>query len=479
MTILPDLAARTVALTGIERSLLVEAGAGSGKTSLMAGRVAVLFANGIEPKHIAAITFTEFAASELRLRIERFMSQLSEGTVPRDLEHAFPTGLTAEQKANVENANKALDQLVCSTIHGFAQALVKPYPVEANIDPGAEIVDPAEADLAYQERYEVWLKERLSGERDDDIVAELVLGDEGGSLKLVAEVAQFQRHNRDARPAAFTWSHAAMTGFADAARKFEEDFGKFEYREGQTETACKVFLELADLLSGLALDRERPSNRALVAALNTPRHEVCFTQKGARRALRTSTKWGDAAAKVGRSKAEGKRAYDGFNGLYESCHEALDALQASIASELLERVAKEIEGLVKDWHEYKRAAALLDFDDLLYTARSLLAEHEDVRQALAKRYRFVLVDEFQDTDPLQIEILWLLCTDNYGSADGKLLARALRPGAIFLVGDPKQAIYRFRGADVNAYLDARKAIAMARFSRSPPTFVRLSQFLCL
>ena len=72
MKVIPDLTARMTALTAVNRTLLVEAGAGSGKTSVMAGRVAVLFAGGVEPKHIAAITFTEFAASELRLRIERF-----------------------------------------------------------------------------------------------------------------------------------------------------------------------------------------------------------------------------------------------------------------------------------------------------------------------------------------------------------------------------------------------------------------------
>ena len=136
MSVLPDLAARATALTAIDRSLLVEAGAGSGKTSVMAGRVAVLFANGVEPKHIAAITFTEFAASELRLRIEGFATTLSKGEVPRDLKHLLPKGITPEQKANVESARKALDQLTCTTIHGFAQALLKPYPAEAHIDPG-------------------------------------------------------------------------------------------------------------------------------------------------------------------------------------------------------------------------------------------------------------------------------------------------------------------------------------------------------
>ena len=152
MTALPDLDARTTALTAIDRSLLVEAGAGSGKTSIMAGRVAVLFANGIEPKNVAAITFTKFGASELMVRINRFATALAAGEVPRDLSPAFPAGVSAQQRVNVERACKTLDQLTCTTIHGFAQALIKPYPAEAAIDPGAEMMDPAEADLAFKER---------------------------------------------------------------------------------------------------------------------------------------------------------------------------------------------------------------------------------------------------------------------------------------------------------------------------------------
>jgi ATP-dependent exoDNAse (exonuclease V) beta subunit len=161
---------------------------------------------------------------------------------------------------------------------------------------------------------------------------------------------------------------------------------------------------------------------------------------------------------VGRSKADGKQAYDHANAHYESAHAALDALFSAIGAELLARVAAPMQSLMQDWRGYKRSAALLDFDDLLYTARDLLTAHEDVRQALAQKFRYVLVDEFQDTDPLQIEILWLLCGEECAPSDTNLLGRELRPGALFLVGDPKQAIYRFRGADVTAYVVARTAI---------------------
>jgi exodeoxyribonuclease-5 len=114
--------------------------------------------------------------------------------------------------------------------------------------------------------------------------------------------------------------------------------------------------------------------------------------------------------------------------------------------------------LMRDWRDYKRSAALLDFDDLLYTGRDLLVSHDEIRRALARRFRHVLVDEFQDTDPLQIDILWLLCGEPCEPSTTNLLRRELRPGALFLVGDPKQAIYRFRGADVTAYIFARTAI---------------------
>ena len=85
-------------------------------------------------------------------RIDRFVEALRIGEPPSDLEGAFPNGVSVEQRRHLACAKKVLDQLTCTTIHGFAQALIQPYPVEASIDPGAEIVDPAEADIAFEER---------------------------------------------------------------------------------------------------------------------------------------------------------------------------------------------------------------------------------------------------------------------------------------------------------------------------------------
>jgi ATP-dependent exoDNAse (exonuclease V) beta subunit len=457
MSELPDHNARLTALTAIDRSLLVEAGAGSGKTALIAGRVVVLFANGIEPKNVAAITFTEFAASELMMRINDFASSLARGEVPQEIAIAFPDGIAADRRANVERAFKALDQLTCTTIHGFAQALIKPYPADARIDPGAEIIDPAEADLAFQELYEAWLKERLRYETDDGIVAALVLADQEAGLRLIEQVAQFLRHNRSSKPARGSWSIHLVKSFVAATEQFVNQLKRHDFREAKTDVACRVFGDLVELIARLSLAVANPTNRAFVEVLTSPRHEACFREDGFRRKLQTKGSWLNAAGAAGRSKADGDRAYFGANFCYESCHDALDALMSAIVAELLDRLTREMQGLIKGWQYHKRAAALLDFDDLLYTARDLLTGHEEVRRALSSRYQHVLVDEFQDTDPLQIDILWLLFCDAIKKFVDKPLTGTLRSG-LFLVGDPKQAIYRFRGADVNAYIEARAAM---------------------
>ena len=229
----------------------------------------------------------------------------------------------------MERACKVLDHLACTTIHGFAQALIKPYPAEANIDPGADIIDPAEADLAFEERYDAWLRKGLSRDDNDRIVAELILGDEASGLRLIGEVAQFLRRNRDARPVESAWSHDAIKNFTTAAQQFEKNLTGLDFREEKTAPTCKVFLDLTKVLGGPHLEQDKPSNRALVNALNFTRHESCFTQSGARRALNTATKWQDAAARAGRSKADGRRAYDGLKVCYENCHDALGVLLAA------------------------------------------------------------------------------------------------------------------------------------------------------
>jgi ATP-dependent helicase/nuclease subunit A len=139
---------------------------------------------------------------------------------------------------------------------------------------------------------------------------------------------------------------------------------------------------------------------------------------------------GPSGRRGGMSKAESIDAYHAANEGYAACHVAFERLMAGVAESFSRESPLR-------WTAYKHAAALLDFDDLLYAARDLLARHEQVRQALVRRFEHVLVDEFQGTDTLQIEILWRLCGEAQKGGGTNPLARALRPGALFVVGDPK------------------------------------------
>ncbi len=159
---LADDDARRAAIAVHDRSLLVEAGAGSGKTAVMAGRIALMLAQGIAPKLIAAVTFTELGASELPIRVRDFVDELGVGQIPSELRIALPEGLSQVQQGHLSRASAAIDEMTCSTIHGFCQRLIKPYPVEADIDPGASVMDRTQVDLDFIEITETWLRSRLS-----------------------------------------------------------------------------------------------------------------------------------------------------------------------------------------------------------------------------------------------------------------------------------------------------------------------------
>ena len=196
---LSDDAARREAVAVRDRSLLVEAGAGSGKTAVLAGRIAMLLAAGVAPRSIAAVTFTEFAASELLIRVRAFVSALAAGDIPVELRSALPDGLSEEQRGNLARADVALDEMTCSTIHGFCQRLITPYPVEADIDPGASVMDRDQAELAFAEIVDHWLREELAGE-EGGLLAELVLHDPDTTIALIRTVLEHLRRHREFAP---------------------------------------------------------------------------------------------------------------------------------------------------------------------------------------------------------------------------------------------------------------------------------------
>ena len=467
---LPDAPARLAALTNHDRTLLVEAGAGSGKTALIAGRIALLIVAGVAPREIVAITFTEAAASELLERVERFVRALTDGHMPTELADALPQGLTAAHREILEHGARSLDEITCTTIHGFCQQLVKPYPVEAGIDPGAAIIDPAAAELAYQDLMGAWLSARFGRDRgaeglgrippitiaggEEDFFAELFLKAPDETLNLIEETARFLKFHRTAQASNGAMAPVDLTRLADAVHEFAVWYNAC----GAVEPTTGELIEDLARVAALARDAAAPLTGRRIAELLFHEHPIaCKKDDTAFKQWGRKGKWKEAAKAAGRSTAQGEQLTAAGEAHYRACGEAYQDFCSGLGTLAFRRFVAEFDALKELYRNYKRDAALLDFDDLLYHARDLLSDNEAVRQALARRYPRILVDEFQDTDPLQAEILWRLAGE--GDAALPWQERPIRPGALFLVGDPKQAIYRFRGADVETYLAAKRALA--------------------
>jgi ATP-dependent exoDNAse (exonuclease V) beta subunit len=135
----------------------------------------------------------------------------------------------------------------------------------------------------------------------------------------------------------------------------------------------------------------------------------------------------------------------------------IGAFQINADAELASELRTEMQGLLDRYEDLKQRSGKLDFVDLLIRARDLVRDNAAVRAYLQQRFTRIFVDEFQDTDPLQAEILLLLAADDPEETDW--LKALPAPGKLFLVGDPKQSIYKFRRADVVLYHQVRDALA--------------------
>lgn len=451
---LVDDAARRQALSDLDHSFLVEAGAGSGKTAVMAGRIALLMASGVPPRSIAAVTFTELAASELLGRVRDFMESLARGTVPIELKIALQDGLSVAQVLHVQSAMAQLDELTCSTIHGFCQKLVKPYPVEAGLDPGATLMDKDEADRMFEELFDDWIREELDNE-GNLLLAALIEQDVDGTLKLLGKICGPMRAQRGLSVRGAEDVEATFVSFFEASAAFVEFYSKSGLNVPSTAEICTV---LGDFSTALSDRKPWGAESAAIEVLRMELPLVAFTKGGTLRKYAQKGKWVEAGKSAALSKSESEQRFGVAASLYNAIEAAWSPCFESLAASILSGVVEMMHPLVQRFSQRKRQSALMDFDDLIYLARELLRKHSPVREALARRYSYLLVDEFQDTDPAQTEIFWRLSGEPPGNGSNEWDQFRIRAGALFLVGDPKQAIYRFRGADVGAYILARQLI---------------------
>ena len=274
---LVDEANRRRALTDLRSSLLVEAAAGTGKTSLMAGRVAMLLADGCEPRNVAAITFTELAASELSTRIRFYIHELLAGRIPRVFECAAPDGLSERQKANLKAAAERLDELTTSTIHGFCQEVIRSYAIETGLDPGSRVVDGPNADAMFDSTFADWLTGRLSRvASSDDAVAVLSKDDPLHVAEILKKLASLKREHPTARTVPAQPDARPDIDFCETVDEFARWFAR---TKGEQKTASIV----ADLgkLSAYYMDCfARPPDFERLWALGRPPRAAVMKARG-------------------------------------------------------------------------------------------------------------------------------------------------------------------------------------------------------
>ncbi len=425
-------------LTGEQRTIIeadasdltVAAGAGSGKTRVLVERYLRLLRDCSIPE-IAAITFTEAAAAEMRERVRSAVM----------LDPAL------------EQHRALLDEAAIGTVHSLGLRLLREHPVEAVLDPSAAVLADDEAELLRRTACIEAID--AAAEADDERTTALRgIGVYHAGVRLPRMVAE-----RDAVESAFAAMGADSAGWPGRVRATLD--GRYGPRQRsiqeQTPTIAARIRRDADAVS----DRLAEVVRDVLAPLT----EACEADSWQDFAALL----GDAAARirlnVGRRSPPDSDVKDALRELRELAGEAgrLPAWNEhdEPALEALAGLRALFENAVRRYTAAKEAQGALDYLDLELGAVGLLRDHPAVAAAVRERFRHLMVDESQDINPVQAELIELIAG---GDGDGP------RP-ALFLVGDARQSIYRFRGADVHRFtalqgLVARRGGPLLPLSRS-------------
>ena len=437
-----DAEARERAAHEFAANLVVVAGAGSGKTSLLVERLLCqTIALDLAPEAFAAITFTEKAAAEMRKRLEAALVRLAArargelDSVPLDpgeeADRAFawlrtrPLLALAQIAERAESRLRALAETEITTIHGFCARLLRRHPLEAGVDP----------DFAVDTRG-AW----------DELVAELwerfLAGPEG------LEGARAQRFARVLDLLALR----ELETLARAAASFSiSDESLARSLPGVDDVLGGLLERTIAAIDGLAI-RPPPAQGPESYVVAARPLLVALRERGAD-AFRAALERAEFSSTMGirgliLDRAPTAKKCPEATNLAAELLKLLKKLR-KIDDELLREALALVEPFARQARAEARRRGVLPFDALLVLARELLARHPEVRRAVAAHYQVLFLDEFQDTDPLQYQIVFLIAEPPGESA---------RPGSLFIVGDPKQAIYRFRGADIAAYEDAIERI---------------------
>ena len=457
----PDQDQRELILDLLDRNMLVEAAAGTGKTTSMVGRMIALLRTGscASARSLAAVTFTRKAAAELRARFQVELERAA-----REARDKTSTGEGAgssgdEYQRELDRLERALadiEHCFIGTIHSFCGRLLRERPVEAQVDVSFTELDEA-AD--YRLREEAWNEfctltiaidpEGLLGEMDR-------LGLGLGTLKpTFMRFADYPDVDTWPMP----WDGAPLPDLAPAVLILKEYLNHMRAvtpllpRDTGNDKLIPAYRRLPRLATHYD-DLNRPDQ--LMELLEEFDRDLALVQKV----------WMENGAFTRQEAKAEKENWDDFrrNVAAPLLHAWRVHRYAPVMRVLF--AAREV------YDRIRRERGTLNFQDLLLKAAALLRDQPHVRAYFAERFTHLLVDEFQDTDPIQAEVMLLLTSQDPGETDWH---RCLpRPGSLFVVGDPKQSIYRFRRADIVTYNDVKRIITGSGNEGEKGLLVRLS-----
>jgi ATP-dependent exoDNAse (exonuclease V) beta subunit len=427
--------ARRAITEALDDTLVVEAAAGTGKTTELINRILRVLATGRATMgEIVAVTFTEKAAGELKLRLRETLEHERasvEGRTPAD----------EQVRRRLEHALETLEEAHVNTIHGFCADLLRERPVEARVDPLFRVLTEPQSDRLYARAFRAWLQEAL--EDPPEGLRRALRRTSAPSFGAAGEgpIDRLRRAGRvlaEWRDFPAPWRRPPFDRIAEIDRLMTSLHRLAAMTRAPASPRDNLFIDTAAvrrLSAQIALEQSfgQRDDAGWEARLTDLVRDYGFsrTRKG------SGSKFGKD---VTRSDVLAAR---------DALFRDLQTFKRDADADLAVCLQTELAGATERYQALKVAGGALDFADLLVRARDLIRNNHAVRQHLQKKFARLFVDEFQDTDPVQAEILLLLASADLSGERAEDVRPV--PGKLFIVGDPKQAIYRFRGTDVGTY----------------------------
>ena len=452
MSVLPDKGEREEAITTFDRNVVVTAGAGTGKTSLLVERIIHLLFSPSSPLNesedrekkitrLVAITFTNKAANEVKVRLRNRLQSLLVNRPESEGEKGFTSisilrdryGFTMNEIRRIaEEAITHLEKTQICTIHSFAAHILRLYPLEAGVQPDFKEDEGQEFSNFFEQEWREWLDKELSRNSPRQEIWKEVL--------MTVDLAALREFAREMCKEAFPLENLLMNHDKELKIWLKE-------RKDRAKELLNKYggLRKTNIMRGLA--KSIDIFEALLKDL-----DVFLTPFN-----------------PGQLKAPGswdEEDYQEARGIIKSA-EALTSTNIRI----IETIKDLLSSFARDWRKKFILSGNISFDGLLVYCRNLLRDNRRVREELKRKYRVILLDEFQDTDPLQYEIVFYLAED-YNRYDKDWRNVRLMPGKLFIVGDPKQSIYSFRKADIEAYTQVTRIIKTDGIERTLSTNFR-------